>query len=284
MSSKKDKYIQLLDKAKSLTTKPGCYLMKRINDSREEILYVGKAKNLKARVSSYFNNSAKGPKTEILVSHITDFEFLITENESEAFVLENNLIKKHAPKYNIRLKDDKSYPYVQIDMTEPFPRPVYTRRPKKGKGTKLFGPFTTGSNISEVLRLLIKSFGLRDCSLSEFNRRKRPCMLYQIKQCDAPCVGYISEKDYLNNLDFVSSFFTGSSKKALNAIKERMLAASEREEYEHAAYLRDSFQILEDFSNHSFSQNVESSKDQNLDRSILCSLRELLRPTLCRRS
>ena len=183
--------------------------MKRLRGEHEEILYIGKAKNLKSRVSSYFNNSAKGPKTEILVGHITDFEFIITENESEAFVLENNLIKKHTPKYNIRLKDDKSYPYIQIDMGEPFPRPVYTRRPKKGKKVKLFGPFTTGSNISEVLRLLVKSFGIRDCTLSEFNRRKRPCMLYQIKQCDAPCVGYINEKEYSKNLDYISSFFKG---------------------------------------------------------------------------
>lgn len=265
MTKVSEKNIKLLDKAKSLPTKPGCYLMKRLRGEHEEILYIGKAKNLKSRVSSYFNNSAKGPKTEILVGHITDFEFIITDNESEAFVLENNLIKKHTPKYNIRLKDDKSYPYIQIDMGEPFPRPVYTRRPKKGKKVKLFGPFTTGSNISEVLRLLVKSFGIRDCTLSEFNRRKRPCMLYQIKQCDAPCVGYINEKEYSKNLDYISSFFKGKTKKALSAIESRMLGAAEREEFEYAAYLRDSYQTLADFSAQSFSQNVESDSEKNVD-------------------
>ena len=239
--------------------------MKRIKAGEEEILYIGKAKNLKSRVSSYFNNSAKGPKTEILVSHIVDFDFLITDNEAEAFVLENNLIKKHSPKYNIRLKDDKSYPYIQIDMTEPFPRAVYTRRPKKGKRVKLFGPFTTGSNISEVLRLLIKSFGIRDCSLAEFNRRKRPCMLYQIKQCDAPCVGKINDEDYQKNLNYISSFFAGKTNKALKAIEKRMFDASEREEFEFAAHLRDSLNILEEFSKQSFTQNVESNQDKNID-------------------
>ena len=114
--------MKLLDKARSLPTKAGCYLMKRGSGDSDEILYVGKAKNLKNRVISYFNNSAKGPKTEILVSHILDFDFIITENDTEAFVLENNLIKKHSPKYNIRLKDDRSYPYVLIDKNNQFPK------------------------------------------------------------------------------------------------------------------------------------------------------------------
>lgn len=255
----------LWEKAKSLPQKSGCYLMKRLRGGSEEILYVGKAKNLKNRVTSYFNGSAKSAKTEILVGHINEFDFIITDNEAEAFVLENNLIKKHAPKYNIRLKDDKSYPYIQIDYTEPFARPIYTRRPKKKKNQKLYGPFTTGSNISQVLRILTKSFGLRDCSLSEFKRRKRPCLLYQMKQCSASCVGYISDQEYNNDLNFVSSFLEGKTTKVLKELEKRMLNAAEKEEFEHAAIIRDNISTLTEFSEQSFSQNVEVGANKNID-------------------
>lgn len=263
MQSKKQTL--LWEKAKTLPGKPGCYLFKRKKGDSEEILYVGKAKNLKKRVISYFNNSAKTPKTEILVGHVADFDFIITDNEAEAFVLENNLIKRHGPKYNIRLKDDKSYPYILIDFKEPFPRPIYTRRPKRGAHRKLFGPFTTGSNISQVLRILIKSFALRDCSLAEFNRRKRPCLLYQMRQCTAPCVGYITDEDYKKDLDFATSFFEGKDKKVFKELESRMFVAAEKEEFEHAAIIRDNIQLLKEFSDQSFSQNVEVGANKNLD-------------------
>ncbi len=261
------KRIQLLEKAKTLPSIPGCYLLKKVsNDGEfEDILYVGKAKNLKSRVSSYFNNSPKSPKTEILVNHVNNFDFIITDNESEAFVLENNLIKKHYPKYNIRLKDDKSYPYVSIDLNEPFSRPIYTRRPNRSKKVKLFGPFTTGSNISQVVRILMKSFMLRDCTLAEFNRRKRPCLLYEINQCSAPCVGKISEKDYHQDLNFVINFFEGKSKKALNELEKRMHDAAAHEHFELAASIRDNLSILKEFCAGSFEQNVEMNNDKNLD-------------------
>ncbi len=260
-----DKNIRLLEKAKTLTTKPGCYLFRAKSEDDKDILYVGKAKNLKNRVTSYFNNSAKSAKTQILVSHIHDFDFIITNSEAEAFVLENNLIKKHAPKYNIRLKDDKSYPYIEIDMSSSFPRPVYTRRPRKGKQRKLYGPFTTGSNISAVLRVLIKSFNLRDCTDSEFKRRKRPCMLFQMKQCSASCVEKISKEDYRKDLDFVVNFFSGKTKKTLKEIERRMFAASESEEYELAAVLRDNLDLLSEFANQNFDQNVEMSSEKDVD-------------------
>jgi len=255
----------LWNKAKTLPQKPGCYLMKRVRGENEEILYVGKAKSLKNRVTSYFNGSSKSAKTEILVGHINEFDFIITDNEAEAFVLENNLIKKHVPKYNIRLKDDKSYPYIQINYNEPFARPEYTRRPKRSKSNKLYGPFTTGSNISQVLRILIKSFGLRDCSLSEFKRRKRPCLLHQMKQCSAPCVGYISEENYAKDLSYVSSFFEGHSKKVMGELEQRMFIAADNEEFEHAASIRDNIEVLKDFTEQSFSQNVETGTDRDLD-------------------
>ena len=140
---------ELLDKANTLPQQPGCYLMK---DKNGRVIYVGKAKKLKSRVTTYFNNSVKGYKTDYMVSHVSDFDFMITRSDAESFVLENNLIKEHSPKYNIRLRDDKSYPYLQVNWNEPFPRLEYVRRPKKGKGKELFGPYPPGSNISMIMR------------------------------------------------------------------------------------------------------------------------------------
>jgi excinuclease ABC subunit C len=255
--------VKLLEKAKSLPSKPGCYLMKKTSG---EVLYVGKAKSLKARVSSYFNASAKTPKTEILISHVRDFEFLITKNDAEAFVLENNLIKKHSPKYNIRLKDDKSYPYVLVDHSEDFPRLMYVRRFKRTKEKEIFGPFVVGSNISEVLRITTKSFGLRDCSLREFNSRKEPCLLYQMHQCTAPCVEKISKKEYKKDLDLALDLFRGKGKKSLKELEARMHKAAEDELFEKAAMIRDNISILEEFLSGSVQKNVEfESGPGNID-------------------
>ncbi len=262
---KSDKNSRLLEKAKTLTTKSGCYLFKRGRGDNEEVLYVGKAKNLKNRVSSYFNSSTKSAKTQILVSHIEEFEFIITNSDAEAYILENNLIKKHTPKYNIRLKDDKSYPYVEIDLNDEFPRPVYTRRPTKAKSKKRFGPFATGSNISSVLRVLIKSFTLRDCTNSEFRRRTRACLLYQMNQCSAPCVAKIDQSEYSKDLDYVMSFLQGKTKKALTEIERRMLEASENENFEQAALLRDNLMLLSEFAQKNFSQSVDLNNNKNVD-------------------
>ena len=260
---KTERMVKLLEKAKSLPSKPGCYLMKKTSG---EVLYVGKAKSLKARVSSYFNASAKTPKTEILISHVRDFEFLITKNDAEAFVLENNLIKKHSPKYNIRLKDDKSYPYVLVDHSEDFPRLMYVRRFKRTKEKEIFGPFVVGSNISEVLRITTKSFGLRDCSLREFNSRKEPCLLYQMHQCTAPCVEKISKKEYKKDLDLALDLFRGKGKKSLKELEARMHKAAEDELFEKAAMIRDNISILEEFLSGSVQKNVEfESGPGNID-------------------
>ena len=237
-----------------------------MKNQRDEILYVGKAKQLKPRVSSYFNASAKNTKIEILVSKIHDFEFIVTGNEAEALVLENNLIKKHSPKYNIRLKDDKSYPYVIIDNNEPFPRLVYARKFKRKPGLQVFGPFPTGSNISEVLRLLTKSFRLRDCSLREFKSRKEPCLLFQIQQCSAPCVEKISDKDYSTDLKLALNFLSGSAKKTLKAIEQKMVTAAENEQFEHAAILRDHLEILTQFSQTDQQRNAQyEGKERDVD-------------------
>lgn len=254
--------VKLLEKAKILPHRPGCYLMKNKHD---QIIYVGKAKNLKNRVQSYFNGSAKNAKTEILVGHIVDFEFIMTETDAESFVLENNLIKKHTPKYNIRLKDDKSYPYVVINHNEPFPRLEYIRKVKRGKGVEVHGPFVTGSNISEVLRVLTKTFGLRDCKLSEFNKRKEPCLLYQMKQCTAPCVGKIEVAEYEKNLKLATDLFTTNGNKLLKEIETKMFMASDNEEFELAAQIRDNLKIVTDFRGNFRQDNAEMDGEKNID-------------------
>ncbi|MDD4976621.1 MAG: excinuclease ABC subunit UvrC [Bacteriovorax sp.] len=254
--------VKMEAKARLLPTKPGCYLMK---NKAEQIIYVGKAKNLRARVISYFNNSVKGPKTEILVSHIEDFDFIITENDAESFVLENNLIKKHSPKYNIRLKDDKSYPYVVINSSEPFPRLKSVRRVKRGKGIDVYGPFVTGSNIWEILRILTKSFSLRDCKLSDYKTRKEPCLLYQMKQCSAPCVGKIAEAEYERDLNLARDMFSGSGNKTIRELEKRMQKAANEEEFEKAAQIRDSLDTLREFANNFKQSNAELDSDRNID-------------------
>ncbi len=256
---------ELLEKAQSLPQEAGCYLMK---DKNGRVIYVGKAKKLRSRVTSYFNNSAKGLKTEYMVGHVDHFDFIITRSDAESYVLENNLIKEHSPKYNIRLRDDKSYPYVQINWNEPFPRLEYVRRPKKAKGKELFGPYPTGSNISMIMRILSKSFKLRDCSLSEFKSRKTPCLLYQMKQCSAPCVGYRSDKEYERDLNDAIGFFQGpvKAKRTLQKLKESMMTYAENEEFEMAGIIRDNITLLEEFLEKSFDQKVETLQtDKNID-------------------
>lgn len=258
----------LQDKTKNLSSGPGCYLMKRsVSNGSEEVLYVGKAKNLKKRVKSYFmtGNKALSAKTIILVSHIEDFDFILTGNETEAFILENNLIKKFRPKYNIRLKDDKSYPYLVVDYNTPYPRLRYLRKIKKAKGVLVFGPFTESGFLSKILKILTKSFGLRDCSLSEFHKRKTPCLLYQMKQCLAPCVGLVSEDQYQEHLKMALSFFKGNGASGLACLEKIMFEYAEKEEFEAAAILRDQITYLKQFLLLSTQKNIEINSTQNID-------------------
>jgi len=236
---------QLLAKAKSLPTAAGCYLMKAKD---EEVLYVGKAKNLKARVVTYFNESAKAVKTIHMVEKVRDFDFIMAGNEAEALILEHNLIKKHSPRYNIRLRDDKSYPYVVIALGEPFPTLRYQRRPKRNDPkTLVFGPFPNAGEVSEVLRLMIKCFGLRDCSVKEFSSRREPCLLYQMKQCTAPCRQLIEQKDYQALLESALAFFQGDPQNTIEQLKLRMSDFAQAEAFEHAAFIRDSLPVFEKF-------------------------------------
>lgn len=254
--------VKLEEKAKLLPTKPGCYLMK---NKDQQIIYVGKAKSLRSRVTSYFNNSSKNAKTEILVGHIVDFDFIMTTSDAESFVLENTLIKKHTPKYNIRLKDDKSYPYVVINHNEPFPRLEFIRRVKRGKGVEVFGPFVTGSNVWDIIRILTQSFCLRDCTLTEFRKRKEPCLLYQMHQCSAPCVGKIDASEYEKDMAFARDMFSGSGNKTLKELESRMALAAENEEFEKAALIRDNMIKLGEFANNFKQENAEHNDEKNLD-------------------
>jgi excinuclease ABC subunit C len=254
--------VKMEEKAKLLPTKPGCYLMK---NKDQQIIYVGKAKNLRSRVTSYFNSSSKNAKTEILVSHIVDFDFIMTSSDAESFVLENTLIKKHTPKYNIRLKDDKSYPYVVINYNEPFPRLEFIRRVKRGKGIEVFGPFVTGSNVWDIIRILTQSFCLRDCTLAEFRKRKDPCLLYQMHQCSAPCVGKIEVAEYEKDMVFARDMFSGSGNKTLKELENRMALAAENEEFEKAALIRDNMTKLSEFANNFKQENAEHNDEKNLD-------------------
>lgn len=254
---------RLLEQARLLPTRPGCYLMK---NKRQQIIYVGKAKNLKNRVQSYFQASVKSVKTEVMVGHIESFDFVMTETEVEALVLENNLIKQHSPKYNIRLRDDKSYPYVVINHEEPFPRLEYQRRVKRGPRKEVYGPFVVGSRISQVLKVLTKSFGLRDCSLHEFRSRKKPCLLYQMHQCHAPCVELISASEYARELELAASFLRGRGQETLKALEQRMLTAAEQERFELAAQLRDHLSLLTEFLAENQQKHAELERgDENLD-------------------
>ncbi len=253
----------LLEKANLLPTKPGCYLMK---NKHGEVIYVGKAKSLKARVTSYFNQSQKNTKTTVLVNHIDDFEFIIVSTEAEALVLENNLIKQHTPKYNIRLKDDKSYPYIIIDSGHTFPRLQYTRKWKRQKNLMAFGPYTTGSNIKEVCKIVRKNLLLRDCADTEFAKRKTPCLLYQIKQCSAPCVEYITAEEYQRDLHIALEFLKGKPTAFFQMMSEKMMGAAELEQFELAATLRDELALVRDFSEQAVQRHAEDLQgERDLD-------------------
>lgn len=235
-------------------------------DAQGSVLYVGKAKNLRSRVSSYFKSKLDSVKTEILVSKIVDFDFMITANESEALVLENNLIKKHVPKYNIRLRDDKSYPYLVIDHRHPFPALLYQRNPKRQVKLEVLGPFATGSNIGEVIRVLVKAFELRDCSEQEFARRKEPCLLHQMKQCSAPCVEKISPKDYKKMLKKALAIFYGESEKTIGYLNKKMTALAAEELFEQAALVRDQVGVLQNFLSYATQCHAEiHGNERNVD-------------------
>lgn len=235
---------QLEQKLKDLPHKSGVYIM--YNEARQ-ILYIGKARDLFKRVHQYFGNKAnRTVKVIKLVEKIYDLDYIITANEVEALVLENNLIKKHKPPYNILLKDDKSYPFIRIDVKKPFPR-VEVVRKLKNDGAKYFGPYMQGISTQEILGLINGAFSVRTCKLdlTKVPQNHRPCLNYHIKRCAAPCAGLISREDYDAIIKEIISFLQGNDKKIAEILTKKMTEASEREEYELALSYKQKLQVLE---------------------------------------
>ena len=222
---------------KKLPKEPGVYIMHGAND---EILYVGKAINLKNRVSQYFQKNSKSPRIEKMVSKIKRFEYIIVDNEVEALVLECNLIKKHRPPYNVMLKDDKTYPYIKVTLNETFPR-VFITRSFVEDGSKYYGPYTDVYAVRETLDFIKELFPLKVCNkeFKEISSENRPCLNYHIKKCLAPCRGDISVKEYRDMIDQVCSFLDGHYENIIKKLTEKMNLASENMQYEQAAELRD---------------------------------------------
>ena len=232
------------EELKKLPAKPGVYIM---HGEKDEIIYVGKAISLKNRVRQYFQSSRnKGAKIERMVTHITRFEYIITDSELEALVLECNLIKEHRPKYNTMLKDDKSYPFIKVTVNEPYPRVLFARRMKKDKA-RYFGPYTSGGAVKDVIELVRKLYQVRSCnrSLPRDTGKDRPCLYYHMKQCKAPCQGYISQEEYRKNINKVIKFLNGDFQDTIDELMVKMQKASEEMRYEDAMEYRDLIHSIE---------------------------------------
>jgi excinuclease ABC subunit C len=220
---------------RSLPAAPGVY---RMLDARDQVLYVGKARDLKKRVASYFKGRDSAPKTRAMVAQIDDIEVTVTRTEGEALLLENNLIKQLRPRYNILLRDDKSYPYIFLSSEHEFPRLAFHRGAKREKG-RYFGPFPSAGAVRETLALLQKVFPVRQCEDGFFRNRSRPCLQYQIKRCTAPCVGYIAADEYREDVRQAELFLEGKSQALVDELAARMQQAADAREFERAAVYRD---------------------------------------------
>ena len=226
------------EELRKLPAKPGVYLM---HNAQDEIIYVGKARILKNRVRQYFQSSYnKSVKIQHMVSHIAYFEYIITDSELEALVLECNLIKEHRPHYNTMLKDDKSYPYIRVTVQEDYPRILFCRQVKRDK-SKYFGPYTSAGAVKDTIELMRKVYKIRSCSrsLPKEIGKDRPCLYYQINQCDVPCQNYISKEEYRAHVDKALKFLNGDEKEIINSLEEKMKKAAAELEFEQAAEYRD---------------------------------------------
>ena len=253
----------LEEELKKLPDKPGVYIM---HDKHDTIIYVGKAKILKNRVRQYFqSNKNHSAKVVQMVSHIAYFEYIVTDSELEALVLECNLIKEHRPKYNTMLKDDKSYPFIKVTIGEEFPRVLFSRTMKHGTGN-FFGPYTSAGAVKETIELLCKLYKVRTCSrrLPKDIGKDRPCLNYHIGQCNAPCQGYVNKDEYKKNIDKVISFLNGNYSEIINELTDKMHDCSERMEYEEAARYRD---LL--ISGTQIAQKQKITADDATDRDVI---------------
>ena len=254
----KEKISQLKKRAGQFPSLPGVYIMKK----EDKILYVGKAKSLRSRVRSHFNEKSLSLKTEFLIRQLKVIDYIVTENEVEAFLLEASLIKKHKPRYNIRLKDDKAYPYIRLSVQDDFPR-FYFERKVKDSTCIYFGPYTEGWTVRTLLDFLNQNFHLRDCSDSDFKTRKRPCMSWDMGICPAPCVKKITKKNYQKNIKKSLHFLRGNSGDLIKKIKSQMKTCSKKLRFEEAGRLRNRLKAIEMIEQ---SQSVlqKSNKDKDV--------------------
>lgn len=234
---------QIEEELKKLPARPGVYIM---HDERDAIIYVGKAVSLRNRVRQYFQSSRnKGAKIEQMVTHIARFEYIVTDSELEALVLESNLIKEHRPKYNTMLKDDKSYPFIKVTVQEAYPRVLFARQMKKDKN-RYFGPYTSGGAVKDVIELLRKLYQVRSCgrNLPRDCGKDRPCLYYHMKQCTGPCTGHVDQKQYRENIQKVIRFLNGDFQDTIDELTDKMMTASEEMRFEDAAGYRDLIQSI----------------------------------------
>lgn len=241
---------------KKLPDKPGVYIM---HDKNDKIIYVGKAINLKRRVTSYFRKTNKTKRIQNMVALIDHFEYIVVENEAEALILECNLIKKNMPKFNVLLKDDKTYPYIKINVKDDYPG-VYITRRAINDGSKYFGPYANSGSAKEMVDFIKEKFKIRQCK--SFKYRDRPCLNYHIKKCFAPCMGYISKEEYRKQIDEIIDLLEGKTDKIIRDLRFQMEEASNEMNYEQAAYLRDKIIAIENVSKR---QKVSNIGENDID-------------------
>jgi excinuclease ABC subunit C len=239
---------------------PGVYLMKNVDT---KIIYVGKAKELRHRVRSYFQKNHDSPKTNFLVRNIVHIEYIVTKTEAEALLLEATLIKKHRPRYNIRLKDDKSYPYIRLSIKDKYPR-FYLARKVKRDGSMYFGPYLSGQIVYDTMNFLNTVYKLRDCTDHFFKTRKRPCLSYDIGKCSAPCVEIISQADYHQSIKGAQGFFKNKNAKLLKTLESQMQGLAGQEKFELAARVRDSLKAIQRVLEKQSVINTDIDKDQDV--------------------
>ncbi len=251
------------EELKKLPDQPGVYLM---HDSRDAIIYIGKAVSLRNRVRQYFQSSRnKGAKIEKMVTHIARFEYIITDSELEALVLECNLIKEHRPHYNTMLKDDKTYPYIRVTLGETYPRVLFSRQMKKDK-SKYFGPYSSAGGVKDTIELLCKLYQIRDCNrvLPRDEGKERPCLNYHIHQCMAPCQGYVTPEEYRERVDKALDFLGGNYQPILKELEQKMNTAAENLEFERAAEYRELLKSV-----HAVAQKQKITDTGGEDRDII---------------